>query len=204
MERELRYLGDALNQPRRPFLAVLGGAKISGKIDVIEALLPRVDQILIGGAMASTFFLPIGFGVGGSLVERDKEDLAKAIPAKAGAERILPPRAGVAPSPHRAVDRRRGVGGVPGGHAASRRGGPRGGVSRPLRFAANWKMPLGPDEARAYFKTFRTRYRPREQCEVWFFPPAVSLEAAAQAARERADLLVGAQEIGRASCRERG
>src|SRR2546430_7780553 len=56
-------------------------------------------------------------------------------------------------------------------------------------------MHLGPDEARAYFKTFRTRSHPREQCEVWFFPPAVSLEAAAQAARERADLLVGAQDI---------
>ena len=68
-------------------------------------------------------------------------------------------------------------------------------MSRPLRFAANWKMHIGPDEARAYFKTFRTRYRPREQCEVWFFPPAVSLEAAAQAARERDDLLVGAQDI---------
>ena len=68
-------------------------------------------------------------------------------------------------------------------------------MSRPLRFAANWKMHIGPDEARAYFKTFRTRYHPREQCEVWFFPPAVSLEAAAQAARERDDLLVGAQDI---------
>src|SRR5205807_485945 len=82
-------------------------------------------------------------------------------------------------------DRRRRVPRVLGGQAASRRGGARGRVSRPLRFAANWKMHLGPDEARAYFKTFRTRYHPREQCEVWFFPPAVSLEAAAQAARER-------------------
>src|SRR5947208_2946291 len=106
MERELRYLGDALDQPRRPLLAVLGGAKISGKIDVIEALLPRVDQILIGGAMASTFFLAIGFGVGGSLVERDKEDLAKAILAKAGAKLILPRGAVVAPSLERAAERR--------------------------------------------------------------------------------------------------
>ena len=106
MERELRYLGDALDQPRRPFLAVLGGAKISGKIDVIEALLPRVDQILIGGAMASTFFLAIGFGVGGSLVERDKEDVAKGILAKAGAKLILPRGAVVAPSLERAAERR--------------------------------------------------------------------------------------------------
>src|SRR5204863_8675693 len=77
MERELRYLGDALEHPKRPFVAVLGGAKISGKIDVIQALLPKVDEILVGGAMANTFFLAIGFQVGGSLVERDKEDLAK-------------------------------------------------------------------------------------------------------------------------------
>ena len=68
MERELRYLGDALQQPKRPFVAVLGGAKISGKIDVIQALLPRVDQILVGGAMASTFFLAVDFPVGQSLV----------------------------------------------------------------------------------------------------------------------------------------
>ncbi len=64
-----------------------------------------------------------------------------------------------------------------------------------LLFAANWKMHLGPEEARAYFKTFRARYNRRDDREVWFFPPAVSLEAAAQAARERADLLVGAQDI---------
>src|SRR5207253_6991 len=66
MEKELRYLGEALDQPKRPFVAVLGGAKISGKIDVIEALLPKVDEILVGGAMANTFFLAIGFQVGGS------------------------------------------------------------------------------------------------------------------------------------------
>jgi phosphoglycerate kinase len=106
MERELRYLGDALNDPKRPFVAVLGGAKISGKIDVIEALLPKVDEILIGGAMSSTFFLAIGFGVGDSLVERDKEDLAKALLAKAGAKLILPRGAVVAPTLARAAERR--------------------------------------------------------------------------------------------------
>jgi len=106
MEKELRYLGEALDRPRRPFVAVLGGAKISGKIDVIQALLPRVDEILVGGAMASTFFLAIGFGVGGSLVERDKEDVAKTIIAKAGAKLILPRGAVVAPSLERAAERR--------------------------------------------------------------------------------------------------
>ncbi len=66
---------------------------------------------------------------------------------------------------------------------------------RRLLFAANWKMHLGPDDARAYLKLFRARYNRHEDRDVWFFPPAVSLEAAAQAARERADLLVGIQDI---------
>ena len=106
MERELTYLGDALDHPKRPFVAVLGGAKISGKIDVIDALLPKVDEILVGGAMASTFFLAIGFQVGGSLVERDKEDVAKGLLAKAGAKLILPRGGVVAPSLARAAERR--------------------------------------------------------------------------------------------------
>jgi len=66
---------------------------------------------------------------------------------------------------------------------------------RRLLFAANWKMHLGPDDARAYLKLFRARYNRHEDRDVWFFPPAVSVEAAAQAARERADLLVGIQDI---------
>jgi phosphoglycerate kinase len=106
MERELRYLGDALDHPARPFVAVLGGAKISGKIDVIQALLPKVNEILVGGAMANTFLLALGFQVGGSLVERDKEDLAKDLLAKAGAKLILPRGVVVAPSLARAAERR--------------------------------------------------------------------------------------------------
>jgi phosphoglycerate kinase len=106
VEQELRYLGDALEHPKRPYAAVLGGAKISGKIDVIESLLPRVDQILIGGAMATTFFLALDFGIGKSLVERDKVDLAKALMAKAGSKLILPHGAVVAPSLERAAERR--------------------------------------------------------------------------------------------------
>jgi len=66
---------------------------------------------------------------------------------------------------------------------------------RELLFAANWKMNLGPDEARAYLQTFRARYNRHDGRLAWFFPPAVSLEAAAQAARERSDLLVGIQDI---------
>src|SRR6185503_6405895 len=64
MEKELEYLGGALTTPRRPFVAILGGSKISGKIDVVEALLPRVDHLLIGGAMACTFFKAMGLETG--------------------------------------------------------------------------------------------------------------------------------------------
>jgi len=106
MERELEYLGDALDKPQRPFVAVLGGAKISGKIDVIQALVPKVDEILVGGGIANTFFLAIGFSVGGSLVEPEKKDRARALIAKAGAKLILPRGAVVAPSLERAAERR--------------------------------------------------------------------------------------------------
>ncbi|HEX2251597.1 MAG TPA: phosphoglycerate kinase [Gemmatimonadales bacterium] len=90
MERELRYLGDALRSPKRPFVAVLGGAKISGKIDLIEALLPKVDEILLGGAMACTFFKALGLETGKSLVEPDKVGLARELMEKAGAKLVLP------------------------------------------------------------------------------------------------------------------
>jgi phosphoglycerate kinase len=90
MERELRYLGEALHQPKRPFVAVLGGAKISGKIDLIEALLPKVDEILLGGAMACTFFAAMGLETGNSLVERDRVNLARDLMRKAGARLVLP------------------------------------------------------------------------------------------------------------------
>jgi phosphoglycerate kinase len=90
MERELRYLGEALHQPRRPFVAVLGGAKISGKIDLIEALLPKVDRILLGGAMACTFFAAMGLETGKSLVEPERVDLARDLIEKAGDKLLLP------------------------------------------------------------------------------------------------------------------
>lgn len=90
MERELKYLGEALHQPRRPFVAVLGGAKVSGKIDLIENLLPRVDAILIGGAMACTFFRAMGLETGNSLVEEDRVELAKELIKKGGNRLVLP------------------------------------------------------------------------------------------------------------------
>jgi phosphoglycerate kinase len=108
MEQELRYLGAALDQPRHPFIAVLGGAKISGKIDVIQALLPKCDQILIGGAMACTFFASLGLEVGKSLVEPDRTALAKSLIAQSGAKIVLPRGATVAPALDQ-PDRRRQV-----------------------------------------------------------------------------------------------
>ena len=106
MQKELKYLGEALAAPKRPFVAVLGGAKISGKIDVIESLLPRVDEVLIGGAMACTFFAAMGFEVGTSLVERDRIELAKALLTKAGKKLILPRGAVIAPSLERSGERK--------------------------------------------------------------------------------------------------
>ena len=96
MERELKYLGEALNAPVRPFVAILGGAKISGKIDLIEALLPKVDTILIGGAMACTFFKAMGLETGNSLVEADRVDMARDLLARSGKKIALPEGAIVA------------------------------------------------------------------------------------------------------------
>ena len=83
MERELKFLGDELENPDRPFVVILGGAKVSDKINVIDRLLEKADAILIGGAMAYTFKLAQGFKVGKSLVEADKVEVAKAALAKA-------------------------------------------------------------------------------------------------------------------------
>jgi phosphoglycerate kinase len=90
MEKELEYLGGALEKPKRPFVAVLGGAKISGKIDLVEALLSKVDAILIGGAMANTFFRAMGLETGNSLVEDDRIEMARALMERAGNKLLLP------------------------------------------------------------------------------------------------------------------
>ena len=92
MEKELRYLGAALGHPERPFVAVLGGAKVSDKIEVIDNLIPRVDRLLIGGAMAYTFFKAMGKPVGRSLVEVDKLDAAREILRRVGATHASPLR----------------------------------------------------------------------------------------------------------------
>jgi phosphoglycerate kinase len=90
MEKEIAYLGDALGAPKRPFLAILGGAKISGKIDVIDSLLPKVDRLIIGGGMAYTFFKASGLEIGNSLVEPDRVDFARSLLDKGGEKLVLP------------------------------------------------------------------------------------------------------------------
>jgi phosphoglycerate kinase len=84
MKKELDYLGEALGNPKRPFVAVIGGSKVSGKIDVIKNLLPRVDKLLIGGGMTYTFLKAQGLEIGKSIVENDKLELAKSLLAEAG------------------------------------------------------------------------------------------------------------------------
>lgn len=90
IQKELKFLGDAVKSPRRPFVAILGGAKVSDKINVIEQLLGKADTVLVGGAMAYTFFLAQGKQVGKSLVESDKVELARGLLAKAGNKLRLP------------------------------------------------------------------------------------------------------------------
>ncbi len=93
IEKELRFLGDALNNPERPFVAILGGAKVSDKIGVIDSLLEKVDTLMIGGGMAYTFFKAQGYEVGNSLCEPDKCELALSLMKKAeekGVKFLLP------------------------------------------------------------------------------------------------------------------
>src|SRR4051812_42590715 len=99
MERELEYLGGALDKPKRPFVAVLGGSKISGKTDVVESLLPRVDQLLVGGAMACTFFRAMGLETGKSLLEAGRGDMAEGLPPPPRKKTLLPNEAGRPPAP---------------------------------------------------------------------------------------------------------
>jgi len=90
MEKELNYLANAIAQPERPFVAILGGAKVSDKIGVIEALLGKCDHLLIGGGMANTFFAAQGIEMGDSLVEQDALETAKDLLSKSGDKLVLP------------------------------------------------------------------------------------------------------------------
>ena len=115
LQREVDYLGKVLGAPEAPFVAILGGAKVSDKIGVIESLLPKVDSLLIGGAMSYTFLKALGHNVGTSLVEEDKLDLAKNVYEQANGKIKLPTDHIVAgafdnDAPHQTVE-----GGIPDG-----------------------------------------------------------------------------------------
>ena len=90
MEKEIKFLGNAVDNPKHPFVAILGGAKVSDKIGVIDHLLDKADKVIIGGGMTYTFYAAKGLKIGNSLVEKDKIDLAKQILAKAGDKIVLP------------------------------------------------------------------------------------------------------------------
>ena len=90
LEKEIKYLGNTIADPKRPFVAILGGAKVSDKIGVIENLLDKADSILIGGGMANTFFKAQGYDMADSLVEEDAIETAKMLLAKAGGKLVLP------------------------------------------------------------------------------------------------------------------
>jgi phosphoglycerate kinase len=90
MMKELEYLGRVIQSPQRPFIAILGGAKISGKIDVIQNLLPKVDRLIIGGGMVFTFLRARGLGIGRSLLEEDRIEMAKRLLDEAGDKLLLP------------------------------------------------------------------------------------------------------------------
>lgn len=90
MEKEIKFIGGAVDDPAHPFVAILGGAKVSDKIGVIDNLLSKADKVIIGGGMTYTFYAAKGIKIGNSLVEEDKIDLAKEIMAKAGDKLVLP------------------------------------------------------------------------------------------------------------------
>jgi phosphoglycerate kinase len=99
MEKELRYLGSVLTQPERPFVAILGGAKVQDKIGVIQNLLPKVDRLLIGGGMAFTFLKAQGYEIGRSLLDSERIEFARQVLQEAGQKIVLPADVVVAPSP---------------------------------------------------------------------------------------------------------
>ncbi|GAB4421362.1 MAG: hypothetical protein Kow00106_18260 [Anaerolineae bacterium] len=117
MEKELEYLANAIESPKRPFVAILGGAKVSDKIGVIEALLGKCDRLLIGGGMANTFFKAKGWATGDSLVEDDALDTARALMDKGGDKLVLPDEVVIADAFDNAANTRviKAADGVPAG-----------------------------------------------------------------------------------------
>ncbi|HBP98682.1 phosphoglycerate kinase [Leuconostoc lactis] len=90
MEKEIKFLGDAVANPVRPFVAIIGGAKVSDKIEIVKSLLEKADKVIVGGGMAYTFDAAKGYKIGNSLFEADKVELAKELMAEAGDKLVLP------------------------------------------------------------------------------------------------------------------
>jgi phosphoglycerate kinase len=113
MEKEIKFIGEDVEEPKRPMVAILGGAKVSDKIGVIENLIPKADKILIGGGMTYTFYRAKGIEIGKSLVEADKVELAKELIEKAGDKLVLPVDSVTAPEFSNDVPTEVHEGGVP-------------------------------------------------------------------------------------------
>lgn len=118
MEKEIKFLGDAVDNPKHPFVAILGGAKVSDKIGVIDHLISKADKIIIGGGMTYTFYAAKGMGIGNSLVEKDKIELAKSIIEKAGDKLVLPSDSTVAEKFDNDVPSKVVEGSIPDGYMA--------------------------------------------------------------------------------------
>lgn len=118
MEKEIKFIGGAVSNPEHPFVAILGGAKVSDKIGVIDNLLDKADKVIIGGGMTYTFYAAKGMKIGNSLVETDKIDLAKEIMDKAGDKLVLPVDSVVAAKFDNDADHKTVEGDIPDGYMA--------------------------------------------------------------------------------------
>lgn len=118
LEKEIKFLGNAVDNPKHPFVAILGGAKVSDKIGVIDHLLDKADKIIIGGGMTYTFYAAKGISIGNSLVEKDKIDVAKQILEKGGNKIVLPVDSVVADKFSNDADAKIVDGAIPDGYMA--------------------------------------------------------------------------------------
>lgn len=118
LEKEIKFLGNAVDNPKHPFVAILGGAKVSDKIGVIDHLLDKADKIIIGGGMTYTFYAAKGISIGNSLVEKDKIDVAKEILKKGGNKIVLPVDSVVADKFSNDADAKIVDGAIPDGYMA--------------------------------------------------------------------------------------
>ena len=118
MEKEIKFLGEAVDEPKRPFVAILGGAKVSDKIGVISHLLKKADKVIVGGGMTYTFYAAKGMKIGSSLVETDKIDLAKQIIEEAGDKLVLPVDSIIAEKFDNDVEHKTVDGDIPDGYMA--------------------------------------------------------------------------------------